>query len=119
MNHMANSSLAIADDLKRAERSINIATRDVAQFIITTIDAADGQALSAAMSHSTVKAAANSIKLLVESQNQMAMRAHVAIERLGRRLGLDETNWGGSAPKPKPSPVDYAVASTVRPLTEA
>lgn len=104
MEKLANISLTVVGDLRRAERSINIAARDAAQFLVTAIDAAEAQGLSAAMSHSTVKAAANSLNLLVESQGQMAMRAHPAVERIGRHLGLTEADWGGGAPKePLPS----------------
>lgn len=100
MQNLSDTSLIVAEELRRAEHSINIATRDTAQFLVTTLDASAVQGLSAAMMFGTVKATVNALASLVESQNQMAMRAHLAIEKVGRQLGLDETNWGEGTPKP-------------------
>lgn len=100
MHALTTTSLAVADDLRRAEHSINVAMRDTAQFLMTTLDATAAHGLSAAMTHGTVKATVGALGSLVESQSQMAMRAHVAIERTGRQLGLTETSWGELLPKP-------------------
>lgn len=97
---LAETSRIIADELRRAEHSINIATRDAAQFLVTTLDAGAAHGLSAAMTHSTVKATVGALAALAESQSQMAMRAHPTVERIGRELGLDETSWGEGLPKP-------------------
>ncbi len=90
----------IADELRRAEHSINVATRDTAQFLVSTLDAGAAHGLSAAMTHGTVKATISALAALTESQGQMAMRAHLAAEKAGRALGLDETCWGELLPKP-------------------
>lgn len=100
MNGLSNTSRIIADDLRKAERSINLAARDTAQFLLTTLDATEAHGLSPAMGHRTVRATVAALSALVEGQDQMAMRAHVAIERTGRQLGLTETSWGEGAPKP-------------------
>ena len=100
VSKLSETSLVIADELRRAELSINTATRDTAQFLVSTLDAAANHRLSAAMTHDTVKAAVNALAALVESQGQMAMRAHRATEKVGRNLGLDETSWGEGLPKP-------------------
>lgn len=111
MQNLPTISLAVADDLRRAERSINTATRDTAQFLVSTIEAANACELSGAMSYGTVKATVASLASLVESQAHLAMRAHPAIERAARQLGLDETNWGGGADKP-PMPAAAAKLMT-------
>ncbi|KQO12198.1 hypothetical protein [Sphingomonas sp. Leaf242] len=100
MPHLAAVSNLVAEELRRAEASINVATRDTAQFLITTLDATATQGLSAAMTYSVVKASVDALSSLVESQGRMAMRAHLSIEKVGRALGLDETSWGEGAPKP-------------------
>lgn len=106
MSKLSETSLVIADELRRAELSINAATRDTAQFLVSTLDAAATHRLSAAMTHDTVKAAVNALSALVESQGQMAMRAHRAAEKVGRNLGLDETSWGEGLPKPHSNAFD-------------
>lgn len=113
MQNLSTASLAVADDLRRAERSINLATRDTAQFLVSTLEAASAHGVSAAMTHSTIKATVATLTALAESQTQLAMRAHVALERAGRQLGLDEISWGGGAQKPSlPSVIeDLSVAA--------
>ncbi len=100
MQGLANTSRIIADELRRAERSINLAARDTAQFLLTALDAAEVHGVSPAMTQRTVKATVSALAALVDSQDQMAMRAHQSIEKVGRQLGLTETNWGEGAPKP-------------------
>ena len=39
MHELTNTSQVVANDLRRAERSINAAARDTAQFLLTTLDA--------------------------------------------------------------------------------
>lgn len=97
---LPNTALTVADDLRRAERSINIATRDTAQFLITTLDATEVHGVSAAMTHRTVKATVTALASLVDGQTQMAMRAHPAAEHVGRQVGLDERSFGEALPKP-------------------
>lgn len=104
---LPNTALTVADELRRAERSISIATRDTAQFLVTALDASEAHGLSAAMSHQTVKATIGALSALVEGQGQMAMRAHPATERVARQLGLEETDWGGSLPKPAPNSASF------------
>lgn len=100
MQALVNTSRIIADELRKAERSINLAARDTAQFLLTTLDATETHRLSPAMVQRTVKAAVAALSSLVEGQDQMAMRAHISIEKTGRQLGLSETSWGEGAPKP-------------------
>lgn len=100
MNALTNTSRIIADELRKAERSINLAARDTAQFLLTTLDATDAHRLSPAMAQRTVKATVAALAALVEGQDQMALRAHLSIEKAGRQLGLSETSWGENLPKP-------------------
>lgn len=99
MQALANTSRIVADELRRAERSINLAARDTAQFLLT-LDATEAHRLSPAMAHRTVKATVAALAALVEGQDHMATRAHIAIEKVGRQLGLTETSWGENLPKP-------------------
>ena len=100
MNGISNTSRIVADELRKAERSINLAARDTAQFLLTTLDATETHRLSPAMTQRAVKATVAALSALVEGQDQMAMRAHGFIERVGHQLGLTETNWGEGTPKP-------------------
>lgn len=100
MQGLSNTSRIIADELRKAERSINLAARDTAQFLLTTLDATEAHRVSPAMTQRTVKATVSALAALVDSQNEMATRAHLAIVKVGRQLGLTETNWGEGAPKP-------------------
>lgn len=100
MQALSNTSRVIADELRKAEQSINLAARDTAQFLVTTLEATEAHRLSPAITQRTVKATVEALLLLIEGQEQMAMRAHPAIEKIGRQLGLTETSWGEGAPKP-------------------
>lgn len=100
MHNLSNTSQVVANDLRRAERSINAAARDTAQFLLTTLDATATHKISPAFAHRTVKATVDALSALVESQHQMAMRAHPSVEKAGRALGLTVTNWGVGDPKP-------------------
>ena len=100
MQPLSNTSRIVADELRRAERSINLATRDTAQFLLTTLEATEAHNLSAAMTQRTVKATVAALSALVDGQDQMAMRAHLYVEKVGRQLGLTETSWGENLPKP-------------------
>lgn len=100
MQGLSNTSRIIADELRKAERSINLAARDTAQFLLTTLDATEAHRLSPAMTQRTVKAVVAALASLVEGQDHMAMRAHLAAEKVGRQLGLTETSWGEPTPKP-------------------
>ncbi len=97
---LSRTSMIVADELRHAEHSINVATRDTAQLLVTSLDAAAAHGLSAAMAHGFVKATVGALTALVEGQSHMAMRAHPGMEKVGRQLGLTETNWGAGAPKP-------------------
>lgn len=106
MNGISNTGRIIADELRKAERSINLAARDTAQFLLTTLDATEAHGLSPAMGQRTVRATVAALAALVEGQDQLAMRAHVAVERTGRQLGLTETSWGENLPKPAMTPAE-------------
>lgn len=110
--HLAKTSRLVADELRRAERSINTAARDTAQFLLTTLDVTDAQALSPSFAHRTVKATVDALAALVEGQRQLTLRAHPAAEEAGKQLGLTVTNWGEGAPKP-------AMATIAEPIPEA
>ena len=90
----------IADELRKAKRSINLAARDTAQFLLTTLDATEFHRFAPAMTQRTVKATVAALAYLIEGQDQTAMRAQLSIEKGGRQLGSTETSWGESAPKP-------------------
>ncbi len=100
MHGLSNTSQIIADELRNAERSINLAARDTAQFLLTTLDATEIHGVSPAMAHRTVKSTVAALTCLVDGQDQMAVRAHLSIEKVGRQLGLTETSWGEPTPKP-------------------
>lgn len=100
MQALKNTSRIVAADLRKAERSINLAARDTAQFLMTALEATETHRLSPAMTQRTVKATVAALTALVEGQDQMAMRAHLAVEKVGRQLGLTETSWGETLPKP-------------------
>lgn len=106
MQALSNTSRVVASELRKAEQSINLAARDTAQFLITTLEATEAHGLSPAMTHRTVKATVAALAALVEGQDQMAMRAHLLMEKVGRQLGLDETSWGGNLPKPAMASID-------------
>lgn len=103
---LSNTSRVVANELRKAEQSINLAARDTAQFLVTTLEATEAHRLSPAIAHRTVKATVAALAALVEGQDQMAMRAHLLVEKVGRQLGLDETSWGGNLPKPDMASID-------------
>ncbi len=72
MQGLSNTSRVIADELRKAERSINIAARDTAQFLLTTLDATEAHRLAPAMTQRTVKATVAALASLIEGQDQMA-----------------------------------------------
>lgn len=92
--------LAIGTDVRRAERSIQAAMREVAQLAVSTIEAAEALDVSAALTHPALEGLANSMAGLTEAHGAVARRAHVALERIGRRVGLTEVNWGPGGLKP-------------------
>lgn len=100
MQSLEDTSRVVADDLRKAEHSINLAARDTAQFLLTTLDATEAQRLSPAMTQRTIKAIVAALGALVEGQEQMALRAHTSIKKVGQQLGLDETSWGEPNVKP-------------------
>ncbi|QKS00347.1 hypothetical protein F9288_12450 [Sphingomonas sp. CL5.1] len=108
MDKLIKTSRVVATELRRAERSINLAQRDVAQFLLTTLDATEAHGLSPAMSQRTVRATVGALAALAEGQGQMAIRAHLSAERAGRDLGLDVTAWGAGAPKPSFATIEEA-----------
>lgn len=95
---LSKTSRVVADELRRAECSINMATRDTAQFLLTTLEAA--QDLSPSVAHPTVRATVSALNALVDSQQQLAVRAHASAERAAASLGLTVLDWGAGAPKP-------------------
>ncbi|MDQ1158904.1 hypothetical protein QE385_003231 [Sphingomonas sp. SORGH_AS 950] len=100
MNILSKSSRIAADELRRAEHSIVRATRDTAQLLVTTCDITEGHGLAPGSIHATAKATVNALSALVESQHHLGVRAHLAIEKAGKALGLTETDWGAGDPKP-------------------
>ncbi len=115
MTDLSNASRLVAADLRRAEQSINQATRDAAQFLLTTLDVTETQRLSPAVAHRTVKATVDALLALVDGQRHMALRAHATAEHAGKHLGLTVTNWGVGYPKP-PSLSEEAIELERQPL---
>jgi len=99
MSDLAKSSRVVATDLRRAERSINLAARDTAQFLLTTLDVTETHKLSPSVAHRTVKATVSALAALTESQEQLCGRAHTSVEIAGKALGLTVTDWGAGDPK--------------------
>jgi hypothetical protein len=83
MHALTNTSRVIADELRKAKRSINLAARDTAQFLLTTLDATNSHRLSPAMSQGTLKATVAALGALLERRDQLAFRAHPSIESVG------------------------------------
>ncbi len=100
MQNLSETSLIVADELRRAERSIDVATRDTAQFLVTTLDAAAAHNLPAVLVHGAVKRTIAALTALVDGQGKMVLGAHPAAEKVARHLGLTETSWGELVPKP-------------------
>lgn len=111
-DQLRKASRLIADELRRAERSINAAARDTAQFLLTTLDVTDGQALSPSFAHRTVKATVDALAALVDGQQHLALRAHPAAEKVGNELGLTVVDWGEGAPKPTLAPTGRSLAES-------
>lgn len=109
MSDLSATSRIAATDLRRAERSINRAARDTAQFLLTALDATESHGLSPSYAQPTVRATVGALSALVEGQEQLAIRAHARAEQAGRRLGLEVTDWGEGAPKPAIGTEDEAV----------
>jgi len=99
MTDLSAASRVAATDLRRAEHSISLATRDTAQFLVTTLDISQAHGVSPTIAHGTVKATLGALSALVESQQNLAFRAHVSIEKAGASLGLTVTDWGVGDPK--------------------
>lgn len=112
MQELENTSRIVADDIRKAERSINLAARDTTQLLLTMFDATESHQISPAFAQPSVKATVAALAALVEGQHQMAMRAHPLTEKLGRHLGLTEKSWGVPTPKP-------AMANLPDPIPEA
>lgn len=106
MNELATSSRLAANDLRRAEHSIVKATRDTAQFLVTALDISEAQSLSPGLGHPTVRATVSALTALVESQNQLGVRAHLHIEKAGTALGPTVTDWGAGDPKVPPTLIE-------------
>ncbi|TPG42697.1 hypothetical protein EAH79_02155 [Sphingomonas koreensis] len=100
MTEVSTTSRVVAVDLRRAERSINLAARDTAQFLVTAFDATETHGLSPRFAQRTVKATVDALAALVDGQGHLAIRAHAYAERVGVELGLSADNWGEGAPKP-------------------
>ena len=97
---LSNTSRVVADELRRAESSINIATRDTAQFLLTTLEVTQARGLSPAIAQRTIRATVDAISALVDGQQHLAVRAHASAEKAGTGLGLTVVDWGAGAPKP-------------------
>ncbi|MBB4087564.1 hypothetical protein [Sphingomonas carotinifaciens] len=106
MQALENTSRIVADDLRKAERSINLAARDTTQLLLTMLDATETHQISPAFAQRSVKATVAALSALVEGQDQMAMRAHPLAVKVGRQLGLTETSWGENVPKPPMASID-------------
>jgi hypothetical protein len=104
MKDMASASHVIATDLRRAERSITLATRDTTQFLLSMLDGSVSHSLSPALLQSSLKATVATLAALLEGQQNLAMRAHPALERTGTGLGLTVVDWGEGYPKPAMAP---------------
>ncbi len=98
--NLSKSSRLVADELRRAECSINAAARDTAQFLLTTLDVTQTRGLSPSVAHRTVRATVDALRALVEGQQHLAVRAHASAEKAGAGLGLTVVDWGEGAPKP-------------------
>lgn len=121
MNSLSQSGKVIADDLRRVERSINLAMKDAAQLLLNTLDATEAHGVSPSMSLRTVKATIGALEALAESQQQICVRAHLSAEKVGLKLGLTETSWGEPTPKPSiaereeldGTPADFPVSAII------
>ncbi len=100
MQSLSNTSRIVADELRRAKRSINLGTRDTAQTLLTTLGATKAHSLYPAITEPTVKSTVVALSVLVDGQDQMAMRARLFVEKVCRQLRLTGTSCGGGLPEP-------------------
>jgi len=100
MTGLSDSGKVIADDLRRTERSINLAMKDAAKLLLNTLEATELHNVSPSMALRTVKATVGALASLADSQQQISVRAHLSADRVGAQLGLTETAWGENLPKP-------------------
>lgn len=112
MHDLSTSARVAATDLRRAERSINTATRDTAQLLITALDITESHRLSPVIAQRAVKATVDALAALVESQQHLAVRGHASLERAGTSLGLTVTDWGEGLPKPGIEAEEVPLAET-------
>lgn len=111
---LSKTSRVVANELRRAECSINMATRDTAQFLLTTLEASQACGLSPSFAHRTVRATVDALSALVDGQGQLAVRAHASAEKAGANLGLTVVDWGVGAPKPAITGEDAPVGEFAR-----
>lgn len=89
----------VASDLNTAERTALLATRDLAQLMVSTTEANLNLAIAPFTSVKPLVVLHAAMAAALDTQQKLR-RAHVQFEIIGRRLGLDETMWGGAVPKP-------------------
>jgi hypothetical protein len=92
----------VAGDLRAAERSAMITTRDLAQLIVSTADANLNLPLSPCVGARAIDTVHQAMGAAISSQ-RLLRQAHAELEVIGRRIGLTEEMWGGGYPKDPPS----------------
>lgn len=91
----------IAEDLRAAERTAMTAARDLAQLIVSAADATLNCPVAMCVGARPIATFHEAMGAVVACQ-RLLRKGHMEVEQIGRRLGLTEEMWGGSAPKDLP-----------------
>ncbi|USI73769.1 hypothetical protein [Sphingomonas morindae] len=94
MTDRATIARLIANDVRRAEASITSAVRDTSAFLVTLCEGDLADDLGAATLQIALERTSLGIQSLVESRRRIGCETHSYLEKVGRRIGLDETAWG-------------------------
>lgn len=99
MDKLPELSALVAKDLHGAERAITTAVRDTALMAHTLSSVLLSLPVSADVCHGALSEAIASLDMLREARERLVKKAHPDLTRWAKRLGLQETDWGGGYPK--------------------
>ena len=113
MSDLSSTSRLVASDLRKAEKSIEIAQRDLLQFMLTTTEANMGLSYAPIMVQAIMPPSIAALASLSASQQSLSGDAHSAALKLARRFQLTETSYGAGDPKSPPKFGALADAETI------
>jgi hypothetical protein len=119
MSELSKSSRLVATDLRKAEKTIEEAQRDLLRFMLTATEANIVCGLSPAMSQPVIRPAIAALAALAESQQHLSGDAHGAASTIARHLKLTVTDYGASDPKPSSSEVFTGASARPANVVEA